>query len=113
MLLRQAFSSLIINAAEIIPPGGEIILAASALPPSPTEPQSMVEVEVTDTGPGMAPAMIEAIFTPFFSTKAKHRGMGLPIVRQIIRAHQGTIRVRSQPGYGSSFIVRLPSADQA
>jgi PAS domain S-box-containing protein len=69
-------------------------------------------VEVEDNGRGMAPEVRDAIFQPFFTTKASGHGtgLGLSICRNIVRDFGGTIRVESEPGRGSRFRVRLPAS---
>ena len=65
---------------------------------------------VADTGPGIAPELLESIFEPFFTTKerGKGTGLGLAIVQQVVKEHQGTVSVHSEVGHGTTFIVRLP-----
>jgi two-component system NtrC family sensor kinase len=67
-------------------------------------------VEITDTGPGIAPEHLPHVFTPFFTTKSQGMGMGLglSIARDIIRAHQGTIVLKSQEGGGTTVVLELP-----
>ena len=65
-------------------------------------------MEVTDTGCGISDKNIEKIFDPFFTTKLASRGMGLPVVLGIVRAHNGAVSVESEPGRGSVFRVFLP-----
>ena len=65
-------------------------------------------VTVRDTGTGIASADRENIFNPFFTTRDKGTGLGLAIAHNIVKAHQGTIDVESEPGRGTAFIVRLP-----
>ena len=67
-----------------------------------------VSVAVSDSGNGVAPAMIAHIFEPFFTTKPKGMGMGLAIVRSIIRAHGGQVSARRNPDRGSTFEIVLP-----
>jgi len=69
-----------------------------------------IEVRVIDNGVGMDAATLEEIFTPFFTTKpvGEGTGLGLPISRQIVEKHGGTIDVESTPGIGTTFHVRLP-----
>lgn len=71
-----------------------------------------VFLEVSDTGPGIPPELLEQIFDPFFTTKEldKGTGLGLSMVRAIIQQHDGVIRVRSKPGEGASFHCLLPLA---
>jgi signal transduction histidine kinase len=69
-----------------------------------------LEVEVTDTGPGIAPEVLPHIFEPFFTTKGLTggTGLGLAISQELVRSHHGQIRVESVPGQGNRFIVALP-----
>jgi PAS domain S-box-containing protein len=73
---------------------------------------AFVELSVSDSGPGIAPAVLERMFEPFFTTKEVGRGsgMGLATVHGIVHEHQGHILVESAPGAGSSFRVLLPKA---
>jgi signal transduction histidine kinase len=69
-----------------------------------------LRVEIADTGPGIAPEHLQHVFTPFFTTKSQGMGMGLglSIARDIIRAHQGTITLKSQEGRGTMVVMELP-----
>lgn len=68
-----------------------------------------VKIVVTDSGKGIAPDQLEAIFTPYFTTKADGTGLGLAVVQNIIEQHGGTIRVTSVEGKGTVFTLWLPS----
>jgi two-component system cell cycle sensor histidine kinase/response regulator CckA len=70
----------------------------------------MVRLEVADTGLGMAPEVLSHIFDPFFTTKERGRGtgLGLATVDAAVRAQEGEIEVRSTPGHGTTFLLRLP-----
>jgi len=70
-------------------------------------------LEVTDAGCGIARPDLDQLFEPFFSRKFLGRGMGLPVVLGIVRAHNGGITVESEPGRGSTFRVYLPVSAQA
>jgi CheY-like chemotaxis protein len=85
--------------------------AASAIPDA--RPGRFVEWRVTDTGTGIAPAVLERIFEPFFTTKGpqKGTGLGLSTVLGIVKSHGGFVHVQSQPGQGATFSVFLPVRD--
>ena len=71
-----------------------------------------MEIEVSDTGPGIAPAEQARVFEPFFTTKGRAggTGLGLAICREIVLNHHGEIRVESEEGSGTRFVVSLPVA---
>lgn len=73
----------------------------------------MVEIIVADNGPGIAADILPRIFDPFFTTKDVGRGMGLGlfVVYEIVDEHGGCIAVRSTPGEGATFCIRLPLED--
>lgn len=78
------------------------------------EGNAWVQIEVEDTGHGISAVNLEHIFDPFFTTKHtsgenEGTGLGLTIAHQIIREHQGEIRVRSAEGVGTTFWINLPS----
>ena len=68
-------------------------------------------LRVTDSGPGIAADVVPRIFDPFFSTKAEGSGLGLSVSYAIARAHGGDLRVESELGRGTTFILLLPIAD--
>jgi len=102
--LMQVFLNLLLNAAHAIEPMGEVRLETEAC-------GGWIEVRLTDNGAGMDPETLDQIFTPFFTTKpvGQGTGLGLPISRQIVEKHAGTIDVESTPGVGTSFRVRIPN----
>ena len=113
-LFKQALLNLLINATQAMvdarysdkPHGGatDLILRTERT-------RDGVEVHVIDTGPGIAPATIEKIFHPYFTTKKGGTGLGLPTTRRIIEEHGGSIAVHSDPGQGTDFTLHLPATN--
>jgi len=100
--LRQAFLNLLRNAVEAMAARGGTLRVATALR------DAEVEVRIADTGSGIADEDLPKVFEPFFSTKEKGTGLGLPLTQQIIQEHGGSIGVQSAAGQGTIFTVRLP-----
>ena len=76
-------------------------------------PGGMLEVSVTDSGPGLAPAIREKLFPPFVTTKPAGMGVGLSLCRSIVEAHDGSIWVDDCPGGGTAFHFTVPMAGAA
>ncbi|MBI5399524.1 HAMP domain-containing protein [Candidatus Saganbacteria bacterium] len=72
------------------------------------KPIPAVFIEISDTGEGISEEHLKSLFDPFFTTKMTGTGMGLPITLRIIEEHHGSIKVKSQVGKGTTFIVTLP-----
>ena len=102
-LIKQAILNLIINAAQAMSDGGELLLRLSA-------DAGRAVLEVIDTGPGIEPELRKKIFEPYYSTTPSGTGLGLPTARRIIRRHDGDIRLDSEPGKGTRFVITLPLA---
>lgn len=104
--LQQVLINLLQNARDAIVQEGTIIVSTFSTAPG------WVEIEVSDTGPGIAVENLDRIFDPFFTTKdvGKGTGLGLFVTRGIIEEHGGRIEVSSQPGQGAVFKVTLPAA---
>jgi C4-dicarboxylate-specific signal transduction histidine kinase len=73
-------------------------------------PSGMVELTVSDTGPGLSDEMRERLFLPYFSTKQRGTGLGLAIAAKIIQEQQGTIRAEKNHPAGAKFIIELRPA---
>jgi CheY-like chemotaxis protein len=71
-----------------------------------------IQLEVSDTGPGIPPEIQEKVFEPFFTTKpaGEGTGLGLSLCRNIVRQHSGTLTLTSMPGRGTTFVIELPSS---
>lgn len=103
-LLGQALLNLISNAAEAMPEGGILTIAARM------QQKELVEIAVSDTGVGIARECLSRIFEPFFTTKSRgeRMGLGLTITSRIMQDHGGRLEVKSEVGRGSAFRVILP-----
>jgi two-component system NtrC family sensor kinase len=103
--LCQVFLNLMINAVEVTGRNGKLQILLV-----PAEDPLYVELKVTDFGPGIPDHILPAIFDPFFTTKGKRggTGLGLSVSKGIIARHGGEIRVNTQMGKGSTFVVSLP-----
>ena len=99
ILLRQAFTNLIQNAVEAMPAGGDLTIKYAT--------SNLLEVMVSDTGPGIPEDMADKIFLPFFTTKNRGTGLGLSLVQKIIVSHGGSISIDSSER-GATFRIRLP-----
>ena len=100
--LTRAFVHLALNAAESIEGSGRLTVQTRA--PGPRT----IEIAFTDTGRGVDDELLPNIFEPFFTTRIDAPGLGLASVRGIVKAHGGSVNVRTTPGAGSTFTVTLP-----
>jgi signal transduction histidine kinase len=99
--LKQAMLNILINALEAMPNGGmlgiELQRGAEA-----------VQLTVRDSGPGIPPELLAAIYDMHFTTKSGGTGVGLYVARSVVQTHGGTIEVQSAPSAGTTFTVTLP-----
>jgi signal transduction histidine kinase len=102
--IKQVFLNLINNAVYVMKDGGTLTVRSAVV-------GDTVQVEVIDTGTGIAPEHIDRIFEPFFTTKpdVSGTGLGLSVSLGIVQSHGGTIDVKSEVGRGSTFTVKLPA----
>lgn len=98
---KRVFVNIIKNAIDAMPRGGKLTITSR-------EKDGKSEVAFADTGIGMSKDILKKIWTPFFTTKAKGMGLGLPICKRIIEAHEGNISVESAAGKGTTFTVTFP-----
>ncbi len=101
--LNQVFMNMLVNSSHAMENKGEIIIKTRAA-------GSFVEIEISDNGSGIPEEYLSKIFDPFFTTKevGKGTGLGLNLAYNIVRKHNGTIDVKSTPGEGTCFIMKLP-----
>ena len=103
-MLRQALLNLALNACQAMPGGGTLRIACR------TASRGRVEIDVEDTGVGIAPENLQKIFDLYFTTKEKGSGIGLSMVYRIVQLHDGEVEVQSTPGRGTRFRLVFPQA---
>ena len=110
--LQQVLLNLLLNAKNAMRRGGGRITVSARVE------GGMIHLDVADTGPGIAPEIIDRLFEPFVTHRSdpaadrKGTGLGLCICRDLVRAAGGSISVESKPGQGATFHIRLPVADE-
>jgi two-component system, NtrC family, sensor kinase len=100
--LRAVVHNLVRNSREAMAGGGTLTVRTR-------QADGAVELEIADTGGGMAPEVLARIFEPFYTTKERGTGLGLAYARRIVTEHGGSIRCESAPGRGTTFALRLPA----
>ena len=110
--LRQVLVNLIGNAVKFTPPDGHICITIDT---DVTDVAAWGRITVADTGPGIAQAELKAIFEPYYRSEQAGRtagvGLGLAISNALVKRMNGRLDVQSEPGLGSSFVIRLPLAE--
>ena len=110
--LQNAILNLALNARDAMPDGGVLSIVVAGV--TRAHVAAELEVRVTDNGLGMSRETLARAFDPFFTTKTKGLGrLGLPIVRQLTRELGGSVEIASMPGFGTTVVLRLPSAPAA
>jgi signal transduction histidine kinase len=100
-MLRRALLNLVLNALDAMPGGGELDLIAHI-------GNQTVEIEVADSGSGIADDVMPRLFDPFFTTKPSGTGLGLAIVQRIAETHGGDVLVANCPQGGAALTIRIP-----
>ena len=100
-MLVRAFVNIMRNAVDAMPNGGTLTISSK-------QTGTDLEFAFCDTGLGMPKEVLDIMWTPFFTTKAKGMGLGLSICRRIVEAHNGKIVVSSAEGKGTTFTVTFP-----
>jgi signal transduction histidine kinase len=103
--LEQIFTNLLMNAIEEMPRQGRLAVEISST-------DGLLQVRVADNGKGIIPEHLEAIFKPFFSTKSRGTGIGLPVARRIARLYHGDVTVETTSPAGTTFLVCIPCEQQ-
>ena len=103
--MQQSIRNLIGNGIEVMPPpkGGKITIRTRIPEPG------WVQIDIGDAGAGIPADVLDKIFAPFFTTKARGTGLGLAVVRKVIDRHKGRVDVESQVGVGTTFKLFLPT----
>ncbi len=104
--LTSCFSNVAINAVQAMPHGGRLVIEVQRL-------DGRCLVRFQDSGPGIAPAALDRVFEPYYSTKETGTGLGLAVTRKILEEHHGHIRVESVVGDGTVFEIELPTVESA
>ncbi|MEK6697897.1 MAG: GAF domain-containing protein [Nitrospirota bacterium] len=101
--IKQAVINIVTNAMEAMENGG--ILGIRTYP---VEGGREAAVEISDTGPGVSAEAMHNLFNPYYTTKARGTGLGLPITHRIVKAHRGTIQFKNKEAGGALFTIRIP-----
>jgi signal transduction histidine kinase len=99
--MKRVFVNIIKNSIDAMSEGGKLTITSK-------ETNGNLEIAFTDTGTGMSKNIQEKLWTPLFTTKAKGMGLGLPICKRIVEAHEGNISARSTVSKGTTFTVIIP-----
>jgi two-component system, NtrC family, sensor histidine kinase HydH len=101
--IKQAVINVITNAMEAMDAGGALTVRTFAVPD-----RREIAVEIGDTGPGVSPEAMNNLFNPYYTTKVRGTGLGMPITHRIIKTHKGTVKFRNKETGGAVFTIRLP-----
>jgi len=101
--LEQVVLNLALNSFHFMPAGGVLHIAGEVTP----NPEPKVRLQIADTGPGIAPEILDRIFEPGFTTRSGSPGLGLAVCKTIMEQHHGSIEVESRPG-GATFTLEFP-----
>ena len=99
--MKQAILNVVVNAMQAMPDGGELRIECAVC-------EEEAEIRISDTGVGIPPELREKIFRLYYTTKPEGSGIGLAMTFRIVQLHDGTIDFTSEPGKGTTFVLRLP-----
>ena len=106
--VREIFLNLLLNAVEAVGSEGKIVVELKY-----RRDEELIEIVCSDTGKGIPAEHLDKVFNPFYTTRHEAVGLGLFVTKQITHRYGGSIRVESQIGIGSIFILQLPCATEA
>ena len=101
--IKQGLINILKNAMEAMETGGVLAIRTYVVPEA-----REAAIEISDTGPGISDKAMHNIFNPYYTTKPRGTGLGLPITNRIIKAHKGRIELRNRDTGGALFTIRLP-----
>lgn len=104
--IRQVFVNLLKNAVESMEDGGVITIAARLV-------EDVVTISIRDEGVGIPEELKASLGDPFYTTKEKGTGLGLMVVYNILKEHQGSIEIHSEPGLGTEVVIMLPNSSSS
>ena len=101
--IQQVFLNIISNAVQAMEGKGKLILSSQ-------QNNGFIVVQIRDTGPGIPPEYISKVFDPFFTTKEQGEGtgLGLNVVHRVVNQYGGNIKIESEPGEGTTFVISFP-----
>ena len=105
-LLKIVFENLLVNGAQAMHGSGTIRVSLSSM-------DDICQIAFRDSGPGIPVEVREKIFVPFFTTKIRGSGLGLPTAKRLIEAHRGHISVACPPDGGTTVTIQLPARSAA
>ena len=100
-LMKQAILNVVVNAIQAMPQGGELRIECAVA-------EEDAEIRISDTGVGIPPELRDKIFRLYYTTKPDGSGIGLAMTFRIVQLHDGAIDFTSEPGKGTTFVLRLP-----
>ena len=106
--IREVFFNLLLNAVEAVGSEGKIVVELKY-----RRDEELIEIVCSDTGKGIPAEHLDKVFNPFYTTRHEAVGLGLFVTKQIVHRYGGSIRVESQVGIGSMFILQLPHGAEA
>jgi signal transduction histidine kinase len=124
-LLEQAVNNILANAVDVCDKKGKVVVnlgmsrhfselmkldkrVGTIVHGHTRKEEEFIRISIRDHGPGIPPEIEDKIFVPFFTTKKAGTGLGLPIAQKIIHAHGGVLDLKSTPGVGTDFIIKIP-----